>query len=54
MDAPVEEGDKLGELVILVGDEERQRVDLVADVPVKRLTFTGVLAGFLKGLCMAA
>lgn len=54
VDAPVEEGDKLGELVILVGDEERQRVDLVADFPVKRLTFTGVLAGFLKGLCMAA
>ena len=53
VEAPVEAGQKLGELQVYVGDELRDTIDLVAAQPVERLTVGGIFKGLLRQLFMA-
>ena len=53
VEAPVEAGQKLGEMAILVGGQEQQIIPIVADQPVARLTLPGIFARLLRGLFMA-
>lgn len=53
VEAPVEEGQKLGEMVVYVGDEAQQTIPIVADRAVARLTLPGIFSRFLKTLFMA-
>ena len=53
VEAPVEQGQKLGEMVVSVGGQERQVIPLVADQAVERLTLPGIFAKFVKQLFMA-
>lgn len=53
VEAPVEEGQKLGEMAVYVGDEVRQTIPIVADRAVARLTLPGIFSRFLKTLFMA-
>ena len=53
VEAPVEEGQKLGEMAVYVGDEVRQTIPIVADRAVARLTLPGIFSRFLKQLFMA-
>ena len=53
VEAPVEQGKKLGEMVVSVGGQERQVIPLVADQAVERLTLPGIFAKFVKQLFMA-
>lgn len=53
VEAPVEQGQKLGERVVSVGGQERQVIPLVADQAVERLTLPGIFAKFVKQLFMA-
>ena len=53
VEAPVEQGQKLGEMIVRVGGETQQVIPLVADQAVERLTFPGIFVKFIKGLCMA-
>ena len=51
--APVEPGQKLGEMIVRVGGEQQQVIPIVADQGVERLTLPGIFVKFFKGLCMA-
>ena len=53
VEAPVEQGQKLGEMVVSVGGQERQVIPLVADQSVERLTLPGIFENFVKQLFMA-
>ena len=53
VEAPVEEGQKLGEMAVYVGDEVQQTIPIVADRAVARLTLPGIFSRFLKTLFMA-
>lgn len=53
VEAPVEKGQKLGQMVILVNGEEKQTMNLVADQAVERLTLPGIFSKILSGLFMA-
>lgn len=53
VEAPVEKGQKLGEMAILVGGQEQQTIPLVAGEAVERLTLPGIFTRFLHGLFMA-
>ena len=53
VEAPVEQGQKLGEMVISVGGQEQQTIPIVADRAVARLTLPGIFSRFLKTLFMA-
>lgn len=53
VEAPVEAGQKLGELRILVGGETRDVIDLVAAQPVERLRLGGIFRDLLSKLFMA-
>lgn len=53
VEAPVEQGQKLGEMVVSVGGQERQVIPLVADQAVERLTLPGIFVKFVKQLFMA-
>ena len=53
VEAPVEKGQKLGELVVLVNGEERQTIPLVAAEGVERLSFPGIFMRFMGTLFMA-
>ena len=53
VEAPVEEGQKLGEMAVYVGDEAQQTIPIVADRAVARLTLPGIFSRFLKTLFMA-
>ena len=53
VEAPVEEGQKLGEMAVYVGDEVQQTIPIVADRAVARLTIPGIFSRFLKTLFMA-
>ena len=53
VEAPVEEGQKLGEMVVYVGGQEQQSIPIVADQAVERLTLPGIFSKFLKTLFMA-
>ena len=53
VEAPVEQGQQLGEMVISVGGQEQQTIPIVADRAVARLTLPGIFSRFLKTLFMA-
>ena len=48
--APVEEGQKLGEMIVYLDGEEHERVDLVASTGVARLTVWGIFQQLLDTL----
>ncbi len=48
VEAPVEQGQTLGEVQVLVGDEVRQTVPLVAHAQVARLSVPGIFGQFLN------
>ena len=53
VEAPVEAGQKLGEMVVTVNGEVRETIDIVADAGVERLTTFGIFSRFLQNLFMA-
>ncbi len=53
VEAPVEQGQKLGELQIFVDGELRDAIDLVAEKPVERLSIGGIFKDLLGKLFMA-
>ena len=53
VEAPVEAGQKLGEMVVSVAGVEQQTIPIVADQAVERLTLPGIFVRFVKGLFMA-
>ena len=54
VEAPVEQGQKLGEMAVLVGGQEQQTIPIVADQAVERLTVPGIFSRLLRTLFMAA
>ncbi|HWS42385.1 MAG TPA: D-alanyl-D-alanine carboxypeptidase family protein [Pseudoflavonifractor sp.] len=54
VEAPVEEGQKLGEMAVIVNGEEREIIPIVAANCVERLTIPGIFKKFLRQLFMAA
>jgi D-alanyl-D-alanine carboxypeptidase (penicillin-binding protein 5/6) len=54
VEAPVEEGQKLGEMAVIVNGEERETIPIVAANCVERLTIPGIFKKFLRQLFMAA
>lgn len=53
VEAPVEAGQKLGEMVVTVGDETLQTIPIVAGQEVARVTVGGIFARLLRSLFMA-
>ena len=53
VEAPVEAGQKLGEMAVYSGDQLLQTIPIVADGAVERLTVPGIFAKLLKTLFMA-
>ena len=53
VEAPVEPGQKLGQLSVYAGDRLLQTIPLLADQPVERLTVPGIFARLLRTLFMA-
>ena len=53
VEAPVEAGQKLGELVVSVDGQVRQTIPLVADAAVERLTLPRIFLKFMNTLFMA-
>ncbi len=53
VEAPVEAGQKLGEMAVLVSGVEQQTIPIVADQAVERLTMPGIFKRFLDILFMA-
>ena len=53
VEAPVEAGQKLGEMVVSVSGVEQQTIPIVADQAVERLTMPGIFKRFLDILFMA-
>ena len=53
VEAPVEAGQKLGEMVVLVNGEVRETIPIVASEAVERLNVPGIFLRFLKTLFMA-
>ena len=53
VEAPVEQGQKLGEMAVYQGEELVQTIPIVADRAVERLTVPGIFARLLKTLFMA-
>lgn len=53
VEAPVEAGQKLGEMVVTVNGEEREIIPIVASEGVERLTVPGIFKKFLRQLFMA-
>ena len=53
LEAPVEAGQKVGELEILVNGETRDTVPIISSEGVQRLTMPGILQRMLEGLLMA-
>ena len=53
VEAPVEAGQKLGEMVVSVGDQVLQTIPIVADQPVERITIPGIFLRLVRGLFMA-
>lgn len=53
VEAPVEQGQKLGEMVVLVNGEVKETISIVAANGVKRLTVPGIFTRFLRRLFMA-
>ena len=53
VEAPVEAGQKLGEMAVYQGEELVQTIPIVADQAVERLNFPGIFARLLRTLFMA-
>ena len=53
VEAPVEPGQKLGEMAVRVNGEERQTIPILADQAVERLSTPGIFLRFLRTLFMA-
>ena len=53
VEAPVEKGQKLGEMTVWVGEEQLQSIPIVADSAVERLSVPGIFTRLLKTLFMA-
>ncbi|WP_297209064.1 D-alanyl-D-alanine carboxypeptidase family protein [uncultured Flavonifractor sp.] len=53
VEAPVEAGQKLGEMTVLSGEEPLQTIPIVAGSAVERLTVPGIFARLLRSLFMA-
>ena len=53
VEAPVEAGQKLGELTVSVGGQARESIPIVADRAVARLTIPGIFSRFLRTLFLA-
>ena len=53
VEAPVAQGQKLGELTVTVDGQVRQVVDIVSDRGVERLTVPGIFKGLLEKVLMA-
>lgn len=53
VEAPVAQGQKLGELTVTVDGQVRQVVDIVSDRGVERLTVLGIFKGLLEKVLMA-
>ena len=53
VEAPVEPGQKLGEMAVLGNGEERQTIPILADQAVERLSTPGIFLRFLRTLFMA-
>ncbi len=53
VEAPVEEGQILGELVVLVDGQERQSIPLVARSGVERISVGGIFSRLLRALLLA-
>ena len=53
VEAPVEQGQKLGELQVYVDGQLRDTIDLVAAQPVERLSMGGIFKDLLGKLFMA-
>ena len=53
VEAPVEAGQKLGEMVVTVGGEVRETIPILATAPVERLSTPGIFLDFLHRLLMA-
>ena len=53
VEAPVEAGQKLGQMTVWVGDQQLQAIPIAADSAVERLTVPGIFARLLKTLFMA-
>jgi len=53
VEAPVEQGQKLGELTVTVGGEVRQTIPIVAAEAVERLTVPGIFMSLLERFFMA-
>ena len=51
--APVEQGQRLGEMIVCMGDRELDRVPIVADTAVPRLTYWSIYRRLLRSLLMA-
>ena len=54
VEAPVEQGQKLGEMAVLVGGQEQQVIPIVADRAVDRLTVPGIFSRLLRTLFMGS
>ena len=53
VEAPVEAGQKLGEMVVCVGDEVLETIPVVADEAVARITVPGIFMRLLRSLFLA-
>lgn len=53
VEAPVDHGQKLGDLVVSVDGQPRETIPLIADSGVERLTLPGIFLRFVGGLFMA-
>ncbi len=53
VEAPVEAGQKLGEMVVSVGGQPLQTIPIVADRAVERITIPGIFSRLLRSLFMA-
>lgn len=53
VEAPVEAGQKLGEMVVTVNGAERETIPIIASEGVERLTVPGIFKKFLRQLFMA-
>ena len=53
VEAPVEAGQKLGEMVVTVNGQEKEHIDIVAEQAVERLSTFGIFRNFLHRFFMA-
>ncbi len=54
VEAPVEKGQTLGQMIVRVAGEERESIPIVAGEAVERITVPGIFYGFLRQLFMAS